>query len=272
MKRIILQVVLLVVWSCLPVLSFAQDVITKMDNTTIQAKVVEIGETQISYRSWDNLDGPLYKINKSSVQKIVYQNGREDVFQEQRTEPTVKSSTPSASTSGVSIPASGKMQYSRGDFTLNGEELSADQIRQLVGDEIYTKTYEGAVKQRKLGKILTIVGGATAGVGAGLFIGALISSNLYVTKTYYYNPKNPSQTWGHKTTYDDNLDKTMPVMIIGEVIMSVGLAALNAGIPLSIIGNKRLDWVATDYNQRNGRYALLNVGPTRYGFGVSLTF
>ena len=164
------------------------------------------------------------------------------------------------------------MQYSRGDFSLNGEELSAEQIRQLVGDEVYTQTYEGAVKQRKLGTILTIAGGATAGVGAGLFIGGLISSNLYITESYYYNPKNPSQTWGHKTTYDDNLDKTMPIIIIGEVVMSVGLAALSAGITLSIIGNKRLEWVATDYNQRNGHYALLNVGPTRHGFGVSLTF
>ena len=70
----------------------------------------------------------------------------------------------------------------------------------------------------------------------------------------------------------DNLDEMIPVITAGYLLMGAGLTALSAGIPLSIIGNKRLDWIASDYNQRSGYQATLSWGFNRYGVGLALKF
>ena len=47
----------------------------------------------------------------------------------------------------------------------NGHTLTDQEVFQLIGEDVYNQTYAGACKQYKTGKILTIVGAATAGVG-----------------------------------------------------------------------------------------------------------
>lgn len=58
----------------------AQDVIVKKDGSTILSKVLEIGQEEIKYKKYDNLDGPTYTIQKSELQAINYQNGAKDMF------------------------------------------------------------------------------------------------------------------------------------------------------------------------------------------------
>lgn len=210
--------------------------------------------------------------------KIQTAGGSLFVFKMEEVKSITKEQISGAVQSSQSMPAfspslgNGRMEYSRGDFSLNGKELTENEIRQLVGDEIFTQTYEGAVKQRKLGKVLTISGGAAAGGGLAVMAIGLLGSTLFVTDTYYYNPNNPSQTWGHTYSYDDNLDEMIPIITAGYLLMGAGLTALSAGIPLSIIGNKRLDWIASDYNQRSGYQATLSMGFNRYGIGLALKF
>ena len=43
----------------------AQDVIVKKDGSTILSKVMEVGSTEVKYKKYSNLDGPLYTISKS---------------------------------------------------------------------------------------------------------------------------------------------------------------------------------------------------------------
>lgn len=58
----------------------AQDVIVKKDGSTILSKVLEVGQNEIKYKKFDNLDGPTYTIQKSELQAINYQNGAKDTF------------------------------------------------------------------------------------------------------------------------------------------------------------------------------------------------
>ena len=56
-----------------------------------------------------------------------------------------------------------------------------------------------------------------------------------------------------------------------------GAACLGVGIPLWIRGNRKLNAIADDYNQRYGRNAYgykssLSVGPTGNGVGLALNF
>ncbi len=58
----------------------AQDVIVKKNGSTILSKVLEVGQEEIKYKKYDNLDGPTYTIQKSELQAINYQNGAKDTF------------------------------------------------------------------------------------------------------------------------------------------------------------------------------------------------
>ena len=58
----------------------AQDIIVMKDGSTIASKVIEVGQNEIKYKKYNNQDGPLYTISKTSVQSINYQNGAKDTF------------------------------------------------------------------------------------------------------------------------------------------------------------------------------------------------
>jgi hypothetical protein len=61
---------------------FAQDIITKKNSEDIQAKVIEVGTSEIKYKKFDNQNGPTFTLLKSDVLMIRYENGSKDVFTE----------------------------------------------------------------------------------------------------------------------------------------------------------------------------------------------
>ena len=58
----------------------AQDVIHTYDSVPIKAKILEIGDDYMYYKTWDNPDGPLYNMSLSRVVKIVFENGTTKTF------------------------------------------------------------------------------------------------------------------------------------------------------------------------------------------------
>jgi tetratricopeptide (TPR) repeat protein len=63
-----------------PSSSIAQDKIYKTDSTIIESKVQEVGTTEIKYKKFSNLDGPVYSIKKENVKMIVYANGEKELY------------------------------------------------------------------------------------------------------------------------------------------------------------------------------------------------
>lgn len=61
---------------------FSQDIITKKTGEDISAKVTEVTQTEIKYKKYDNLEGPIFSILKSEVLMIRYENGTKDIFNE----------------------------------------------------------------------------------------------------------------------------------------------------------------------------------------------
>ena len=53
----------------------AQDIIHTYDSAPIKAKILEIGDDYMYYKTWDNPNGPLYNMSLSRVMKIVFENG-----------------------------------------------------------------------------------------------------------------------------------------------------------------------------------------------------
>lgn len=62
--------------------SFSQDMITKKSSEDIKAKVIEVTTTEIKYKKFDDISGPLFTILKSDVLMIRYENGTKDIFNE----------------------------------------------------------------------------------------------------------------------------------------------------------------------------------------------
>ena len=59
---------------------FSQDVITKSDGEEVKAKVLEVTQSEIKYKKFDNPSGPTFTILKKEVFMIRYENGSKDVF------------------------------------------------------------------------------------------------------------------------------------------------------------------------------------------------
>jgi len=61
-------------------ISSAQDIIVTFKGEEIKSKVMEVSINEIKYKKFENINGPLYGILKSSVLMIKFENGSKDVF------------------------------------------------------------------------------------------------------------------------------------------------------------------------------------------------
>jgi len=59
---------------------FAQDLIILRDGNVIEAKIIEISPTEIRYRRFNHLDGPIIVIFRTDVLSIRYENGTVEIF------------------------------------------------------------------------------------------------------------------------------------------------------------------------------------------------
>jgi hypothetical protein len=60
----------------------AQDIIIKKNGDDIKAKVLEITQTEIKYKRFDNLEGPTIIIPIKGILMITYQNGTKETFED----------------------------------------------------------------------------------------------------------------------------------------------------------------------------------------------
>ena len=59
-----------------------QDIITKKDGTDIQARILEITTSEVKYKKFSNIDGPIFTLPKSEILTVRYENGENEVFSE----------------------------------------------------------------------------------------------------------------------------------------------------------------------------------------------
>ena len=78
----------------------AQDVIVLTSGDEVQAKVTEVLPTEVKYKKWGNLDGPMYTESKATIFMIKYENGTKEVFPPQTTS-TTTSGTPEHNTDQI---------------------------------------------------------------------------------------------------------------------------------------------------------------------------
>ena len=54
---------------------YGQDVIIKTNKDSISSKILEVGVEEIKYKSYDNLEGPIFIIPKKNVSTLIFENG-----------------------------------------------------------------------------------------------------------------------------------------------------------------------------------------------------
>jgi hypothetical protein len=153
---------------------FAQDTIFMQNDQRIPCNVVEVTATEVKYKKWELIDGPLYIQNKSAVTQIKYKNGFVDVF------PEVKSS----SVQPAKDPKRDKLMMVTNNFYMYGDkrlnEKGMQQLLLSLNDPQITKE----VKRAKRDKRLKYIGF----LAIPLAIGAVVSAEAYYGPTYNNEP------------------------------------------------------------------------------------
>ena len=142
-----------------------------------------------------------------------------------------------------------------------GNILSDAEVLNLIGEDIFNETYVGAKKQYTAGRKM-LIGGAI-GAGAGLAT-SIIGFNLAYDSAYLKE--------SGKIDFRNDTEATIGFICYygGVIVAGLGLSVLEAGIPLHIIGKKRLNWVAEEGSKASN--LTFHAGATPNGFGIALNF
>lgn len=103
----------------------SQDVIILKDGDDIEAKVLEINESDIKYKKFSNVTGPTYTLKKSKIFMIRYESGDKDMFDSDNAQVSQSTST--------AFIAPTKFEY---DPTIG---MNGCQIKKSPGIRVYGK-------------------------------------------------------------------------------------------------------------------------------------
>ena len=244
MKRILTTLWIIGISMVLSLSSTAQDIIHTYSSTPIKAKILEIGDDYLYYKTWDNPDGPLYNMSLSRVTKIVFENGTTKVF------------APVSPFIGQIPYGSHPMDYRWGHYYSPYGRLSRDEIIDYIGYSLYGSEYIKASNQFFWGMSLT-------GIGV---TGLIFTLAVHLAETEM-NDFSQQHGMGGRTN---------DAAFAAGYIISAG--CLGAGIPLWVKGDKGLKKIADDYNRtyinpdRKGNGTNLSLGATRSGIGLAFNF
>lgn len=65
----------------------AQDKIYRQNGKIVEAKIIEVGSSEIKYKEFNNPNGPIYVLETDRIKKIVYENGKEERFEDNLKDP-----------------------------------------------------------------------------------------------------------------------------------------------------------------------------------------
>lgn len=221
---------------------FAQDIIVTLESERIDAKVIEVSDSEVKYKKSDNLNGPTFVLSTAKIASIIYKNGdvqtfKQQVQQKSGTVTSVREAKDITFVPGQKLERSNvRNKYYYGNYELD-ETLYRDFLK-LNCPEAY-KQYSSGNNMVWAG---SICGGLLVGVGLGLIM-----------------PKNS----------DDKM------MIAGGVLASAGMVS---GVTLICVGAKKEKNALNTFNNQCGSSLhsnvpmTLKVGVTSNGLGLALNF
>jgi len=134
------------------------------------------------------------------------------------------------------------LAFVHGDVvTAGGRKLSEYELDEIFGPDLYDSV-KGGMRMRNVGKGLLIPGAICLGASLAFVIAGSVEANA-------------------------------DMVLAGSVLTVFGVPLTAAGVPLYCVGKGRAKRAVSEYNAMYGhREVSFNVGPTRNGFGVYLSF
>lgn len=225
--------------------ALGQDVIVTREAGKIEAKVLEITDTHVKYRTPSNPDGPIYNIDKNEVRLIEYMNGDVDEFKLVRVAPS-KAVIDFSKLSG-DLTIRNNKKYWIGDTRVTHRQLERN--LSLSPD---------VLREIRAGRRMKYAAVALGATGGGLiYMGIVFTA----------------------AAYDDESTAA------GAALITIGAVAGATGVGLGIGSLSKQDKAMYLYNSRRaageyGEYdalpgrdaAHLSLAPTSGGIGLQLTF
>ena len=157
-KYFLLGIVVLMNTLCI----MAQDIIFRSSTDSIQAQVLTVGISEITYRKWNNLEGPIYSIFIDDIAAIRYANGTYDFFTTRSPQQTIVKNYNQKSS--IMLTRSGN-KYIYGNKIMNKTEML---------DWLYSQNCSIAYEQFLDGRNLAAGGWIMMALGLGLDLGGTI--------------------------------------------------------------------------------------------------
>lgn len=153
---------------CAAQMLVAQDVIVTRQAERIDAKVMEVSESEVKYKKTSNPDGPMFVLSTEKIASILYANGEVQVFEQQpKTEPVEKQQpvTDRKIKKGVVL-------FREGRYIVDnraGSIYEPENLRELLGDDAYNN-YLDAQTSYGSGSALLTVGWIGTICGAAMIV------------------------------------------------------------------------------------------------------
>lgn len=163
MKRVILSLIAV----CSTLISFSQDVIVTVDEQQIQAKILEISNTEIKYLDYNNQDGPIYVLTNKEVLSVQLANGDIKTYEQELPKNVVEPTTITTTTITTTMSdISPNLIRSGNRYYYRGMEMRGDVYANFLKNNC-TEAYG----KYQNGRTIATVGWVLFGVGLGLDLG-----------------------------------------------------------------------------------------------------
>ncbi len=214
----------------------AQDLITKKNGEDIQAKILEVNDSDIKYKRWDNLEGPTFTLKKSEILIVRYENGTNEVF---KTQDVTRYAVSEYAASGEIQPGMRYKEYKNFYDPRTYTYKPGDRYSPVVGGLCsWIIPGLGQMINGEVGRGFGYLGGA---IGAGIFMGIGSAISVAGAEEYMYS------------------DSGEGAMIAGTVMVIAGAAALLAIDICAIVDGVRVAKVKNMYERDTREMANVSI-------------
>lgn len=263
MKRIVFIFLLICLLFSNKTMIFAQDIIVLHSGDSIQAKVLEVTDNNISYKKFNYQDGPTHILEVKKIKLIRWQTGEIQKIYESDDKAYILPDSIRRNLPFIIDKSKSEL------FLDNGKTIKQEEFKTLLQEHNLNDllaSYNSGIKMDRLGTGL-LIGGLSGIVGTDLILGgiaiALLSSNTiqeYVELEFLL----AGSAFG-----------LYSAIIFNMIALT---ATLGVSLPFLIIGKNKQSRVINNYNEmvrppiEQAQRVSLNLGATSSGFGLTLRF
>lgn len=291
--------ILLLIFTSTTICTFAQDIIVTRDAKRIEAKILEVSSSEIKYKEYNYQDGPLFILNTSEINTIIYQNGSVKIYGQdqqntpQPVTPQAQTTVATQQTNTIDSPTQQPETITDIQQVIDSSAIRPDFFDELTrngslpiitkeGDVYYANGYkmtweqylmfiqencQEAYSSYKTGKKLQLIGWNLFGYGiAGAVVGGVMTGfGIKALNSSHYSSR-----------YDNtSVGLGYGLALPGIFLLSAGAGSIIAAIPCGIISLKKRNHSYEVYNETCAKHPValeFDVQASQNGIGLAMKF